>query len=598
MKNVEGFEGVKFTMPKNAKSIFVKTVLIIDVLVVLSFVLLNKFLLYIPYSWEFLFPIASIFVVVNAFLLLPIWLSVKTGMILSVIILLLALALPIYSSSIFQHEKLRALAGEITDAKFEKDLQLVDLNKLPIIHGDLAKNLGEKKLGEIPSLGSQVVAGHFTLQQIKGELYYVAPLEHSGFFKWFKNRQGTPGYIMVNATKENDAKLVTELDGKKLNMKYLESAYFGSEVNRYVFSKENKKGIKNYSFELDDSGRPYWVVSLYEKDVVLNGDKIVGTLIIDVQTGESNKYSVEDTPEWVDRIQPKSTVTTHLQDYGMLVHGVFNFSNKDKVSLTEGMQVIYNGSECFYYTGVTSVSADESLIGFYLTNTRTGETTMYKVSGAIEAAGINSAEGKVQQFGYRGTYPVLINLQRQPTYFITLLDKKGLIKSYAFVNVENYNTVGVGETLQQAYDDYVEILSRDSGLNFSTSTEETELEGVIDRIGLVMKNNNTIYLFTLEGNPTTFIGTTEKNQNIALARAGDKIRVSYIGDLVDSITIQTFENLTLKQQNVSGESIPEQESLTDNKEVEADVDVENEASADAAAEAVTPEHAEEKTENR
>lgn len=229
---------------------------------------------------------------------------------------------------------------------------------------------------------------------------------------------------MVNATKENDARLVTELDGKPLNLKYLESAYLGSEINRYVFGQENKLGIQNYSFELDDSGRPYWIVSLYEKSVVLGGNKIVGTLIVDVQTGETKKYSVEDTPEWVDRIQPKSVVTEHLQDYGMLVHGPFNFSNKDKVRLTEGMQVLYNGSECFYYSGVTSVNRDESLVGFYLTNTRTGETTMYKVTGAIESAGVTSAEGKVQQYGYRGTYPILINLQKQPTYFITLLDKK------------------------------------------------------------------------------------------------------------------------------------------------------------------------------
>ena len=548
MNKMKGFEGINFSMPKKVKSTFVKSVLILDVLIILSFILFNKFLLYIPYAWEFLFPVVSIFIVVNAFLLLPIWIGAKKGLILSTIILLIAFALPIYSSGIFQYEKLRALAGEVQAATFENELQLVDLNKLPIIHADLAKNLGEKKLGEIPSLGSQVVAGNFTMQQINGELYYVAPLEHSGFFKWFKNREGTPGYIMVNATKENDAQLVTEINGKELKLKYLESAYFGSEVNRYVFSKENKKGIKNYSVELDDSGRPYWVASLYEKDVVLNGDKIVGTLIVDVQTGESEKYSVEDTPKWVDRIQPKSTVSEHLEDYGMLVHGAFNFSNKDKVRLTEGMQVIYNGSECFYYTGVTSVSADESLIGFYLTNTRTGETTMYKVSGAIESAGITSAEGKVQQYGYKGTYPILINLQKQPTYFITLLDKKGLIKSYAFVNVENYNTVGVGETLQQAYDDYVEILSRDGGLNFSSLSEETELEGVIDRIGMVMKNNTTIYLFTLVGNPTTFIGTTEKNQSIALAKAGDRVKISYIGELVDSVTIQAFENLTLIQE--------------------------------------------------
>lgn len=536
------------------------TFLIVNIITILVLFLLNRFLIFVPYNIYFIYGYLLIILIVNLITAALSWAieydnqkraksnnkKVKALGNLTVALVLILISVFILkfitTSKTINYKEYRALAGEIKEEKFSEDIEIIDIAKLPINNSDLARNLADKKLGEIPSLGSQVEIGEFTLQKVDGELYYVAPLEHSGLFKWLNNRGGTTGYLKVNATKTNDVELVTELNGEPLSLKYLESSYFGSDISRYAYKQNNKYGLTDFSFELNNEGRPYWVISMYDKTIGFSGNKIVGTLLIDVQTGESKEYSVEETPEWVDRIQPKPLMSKNLNNWGKLVHGAWNFSDKDKLKLTEGVKVIYNGDECFYYTGVTSVGSDESLVGFFLTNTRTGETSMYKMSGAIESAAMSSAEGKLQQFGYNSTWPVLINIQGEPTYFMTLLDNKGLIKNYAFVNVKNYNILGAGESIQGAYNNYIQGLSSDTSSNLVNSSEVVEIEGTIERIGMYLSNSASYYMIALIGNETKFVIPTEVSNLVAIAEKGDKVKITYIPNTTEVITVRSFKN--------------------------------------------------------
>lgn len=537
-------------------------ILLVNIITIVTLFLLNRFLFFVPFNFKFLYGYLMLMVAINLINGAILYangkikknrsaeyekeLKVLKYYIFGSISILCSLVIInfVVTSKTVNYKSYRELAGEIKEEKFSEDMEIVDISKLPINNSDLARNLGDKKLGEVPSLGSQVEIGEFTLQKVKDSLYYVAPLEHTGLFKWMSNRGGTAGYIKVNATKTNDVELVTELDGQPIKLKYLESAYFASNIDRYAYNQNNKYGLTDFSFELDDEGRPYWVISMYDKTIGTSGVKVVGTLLIDAQTGESKEYSIEETPEWIDRIQPKELMARNLNNWGKLVHGACNLSNKDKLQLTEGVKVIYNGEDCFYYTGVTSAGADESLVGFFLTNTRTGKTSMYKMSGAIESAAMSSAEGKVQQFGYTATWPVLVNIQSQPTYFMTLLDNKGLIKNYAFVNVENYNVLGSGESIQQAYNNYIEGLSADTSSNLVSSSDIIELEGTIERIGMYLNNGYSYYMIALAGNKTKFVVPTEVSNLVAIAEKGDNIKITYIPNTIEVITVKTFENKT------------------------------------------------------
>ncbi len=473
--------------------------------------------------------------------------------------LLYFVALMVFSP-IFMPSTHRNLIGNVEEIEFSSEIEHIDLKQLPIIDKDLAYKLADKKLGEIPSLGSQVTIGDLSLQSVNGQLYYVGPLEHSSFFKWLTNREGTKGYIKVSATNQNDVQLVTELNGEDIHLKYIPSAYLFSDLDRHAYLNDMKAGHTDYTFELDDEGNPYWVITRYDNAIGITEQKAIGTEIINAQTGETNIYDIENTPKWVDRIQP-SYINNYLNKWGELVHGILNFSDKDKLKSTQGMNIIFNDDECYYYTGITSVGNDEGLVGFMLTNTRTGEAKMYKTSGATEAASMKSAEGKVQQYGYTATFPYLINIQSEPTYFMTLKDSNGLVKQYAMVNVKNYNTVAV--TLNR----YLEALTN-TNISLEGSNSEESLVGEVERIGLVVKEGSSIYDIKIKGQDNFFSVSTETSREVALTNIGDTISIKFIkvGDGQYIIT-NSFENLTLKNQSEDSKKLEEEVSISDDKAI-------------------------------
>lgn len=151
----------------------------------------------------------------------------------------------------------------------------------------------------------------------------------------------------------------------------------------------------------------------------------------------------------MDRVQPEDFVIEQITNRGNYVHGIFNFANKDKYRPSDGHNIVYNNGECYLFTGLTSVGADDSAIGFIMVDMVTKEPIMYEMSGATEEAGQLSAQGRVQDLGYQASFPIILNIDSQPTYFMTLNDDIGLIKQYAFVSVTNYSTVGTGRVGQR-----------------------------------------------------------------------------------------------------------------------------------------------------
>lgn len=471
-------------------------------------------------------------------------------------------AVAIVCSPVANYKAHRNLIGNIEEVDFSSEIKYIDLNQLPTIDKELAGKLADKKLGEIASLGSQVTVGDLHLQSINGELYYVAPLEHSSFLKWLTNREGIEGYIKVSATNQNDVELVTELNGEPVNIKYLDSAYLFSDLRLASYLRDLKAGHTDYTFELDDTGRPYWVVTRYDNAIGISEAKAIGVLVMDAQTGQAEVYDIENAPKWIDRIQPKSFMNRYINKWGELVHGVFNFTDKDKLTTTSGMNIIYNDDLCYYYTGITSVGSDESLVGFTLTNTRTGETKLYKTSGATENASMKSAEGKVQQYGYTATFPYLINIQNEPTYFMTLKDSNGLVKQYAMVNVKNYNTVGVGDTLQGTLNKYLEGLTNTS-ISLEGGNKQEVITGEVERIGVVIKDGTSIYDMKLKDNDNIFQVSTETARDAALTTVGDSVEMNFIK--VGSsryIIVNSFINNSL------GNVEQQQKEQEENKDVE------------------------------
>jgi len=491
----------------------------------------------------------------KAFIFLPLLFAAKTGKVMKYLYMLLGLLfiiMVITTMPILRSKDYRHLIGGITSTPFTKLVSPVDLTQIPVVDRTFASMLAEKKLGDDFALGSRVTLGWPTRQMVNGELLWVIPLLHSGFFKWITNLDGTPAYLVVSATNPQDVRFVRDINGKPVKIKYQPNAYFQQDLHRHLYTHGYfAKGLTDFTFELDDDGTPYWTTTVYNKNIGFSGDDAVGIAIVKTDTGEISYYPKDKVPIWVDRINPAEFVLSQLNWWGNYVNGFWNtkFGKRDMLMTTDGYNVIYGTDDkCYFYTGMSSVGSDEGAVGFVLVDTRTKKTHLYKLSGATEFAAMQSAEGKVQNFKYRATFPILINISGMPTYFITLKDNAGLVKMYAMVSVKDYSVVGVGETVKGTRDSYLMVLSSSRAGNLPSLTVITEtLKGTVTRIGSDVRDGRTFYYISLLEIPgKILVANSDLSSQLPVTQKGDLVEVGFVSADDTEISLNAFNNLSMK----------------------------------------------------
>lgn len=450
------------------------------------------------------------------------------------------------SSFIFNWKTYRDQLGESEVMQFSSNMQAVDLSQVPIVDKTLALNLADKKLGERAGLGSQVVIGKYdaTIQRVDGKLVWAVPLYHSGVFKWLTNLSGTPGYIMVSATDVNDVKYI-----ENFKVKYQPNNYLLHDIKRHTrFGGAWFDGITDPSFEIDDNGQPFWVYTTYRNLRGFNLPEATGAWVVNASTGEMTKYTIETLPEWVDRIQPEDFIINQIDNKGEYVRGWLNFADKDKFRSSAGHIIVYNNDRCYLFTGMTSVSSDESAIGFVMVDMVTKKSMVYQMAGATENAAMSSAQGKVQHLNYFATFPLILNVDGQPTYFMALKDQAGLIKQYAFVSVTNYSIVGTGETIQLAVRDYRSGLKSGNIVTDTELGETEEISGTVLRIAPEIVEGDTVYKMILEEyQDKIFIVPSMLSDELALTKDGDRVKIEYPESENLIFQAEAFDNLTFRQ---------------------------------------------------
>ena len=466
------------------------------------------------------------------------------------LILLYSTVLPIATSWPLLHTAAyRNLIGNVEiGEKLSNHMAPISMEKVRVVDQSLANILGDKVLGAQPALGSQVRLGVFNIQKVKNELYWVAPLLHSGFFMWNQNELGTNGYVMVNASNERDVKLVQEIGGKKVRIKYQPEGYFNDYLERHLYlSGFYNVGLTDYSFEIDDDGVPYWVVTKFKKTIGFFGEDAVGVVVVNTETGKCDEYGIENTPAWVDRIQPDYFIENQLNDWGNFVKGYWNFSNENKLKITQGVSLVYGeDNKSYWYTGLTSVGADEATVGFVLVDTRSKKAVWYKQSGATEIAAQRSARGKVQEKRFSASQPIPYNINNIPTYVMTLKDDGGLVKMFAMVAIEDYTIVGVGNTLTETLMAYKNAFNMAGNkINPRSNTKKQVLQSVVQRINSDVKNGNSFYYFTIAGKDNIFIGSSQISSEFPVTLPGDSILISYDDDTQGLIDISSFKNRSI-----------------------------------------------------
>lgn len=458
-------------------------------------------------------------------------------------ILVLTLVASFLGSEWLNAEKFRDQIA-MTSETFSADFNRVTFDKIPLVDYETASQLGDKQLGKIQGLGSQYnINSDYTLITASDKIYRVSPLEYQDLYKWFQNREsGIPGYVRVNVNDLNDVKLI-ELN---LGITYSPSAYFHEDLMRHVRFSYRTEILSDYSFEIDDNGHPYYVISIIEPKIgFFSGWDAVGVIVVDAVSGEMSKHGLEDIPVWVDRVQPTDLAWFQVDNWGYYVNGFLNtiFGRKDVIQTTDGFNYVVIDGQTHVYSGMTSVGSDRSIVGFSLINLKTKEATYYQVGGADEYSAMSSAQGQVQDLGYSATFPVLLNYEGIPTYFMSLKDNEGLIKQYALVSVTDYSVVGVGTSVDLAKSAYRKNLI-EAGILEAPSVTTIEIDATITRIESAIVNGQSTYYLTLTDESRLFVVTVDLSPEIVLSRVGDRVKLIIPSeDQTMTVTALAFDNL-------------------------------------------------------
>ena len=455
----------------------------------------------------------------------------KVPFFLTVGLLAVALVGSIISWEVFRAADYRDLLT-VEEGDFAAEVEEISFDQIPMLDSASAKKLGNRKLGELADMVSQFeVADDYTQINFKGRPVRVTPLRYGDIIKWFNNRaDGLPAYLVIDMVTQN-----VEVHRLEDGIRYTTAEHFGRNLYRYLRFHYPTYLFDEPAFEIDEQGNPYWVCPRISRTIGLfGGTDIIGAVLVDAVSGECTYYEVDDVPQWVDHVYTANLIIQQYDYHGTYVNGFINslFGQRDVTVTTDGYNYIAIGDDVYMYTGITSVVSDESNIGFILSNQRTKETHFYSVAGAEEYSAMDSAQGQVQQMKYEATFPLLLNISDQPTYFMALKDAAGLVKMYAMVNVSQYQIVATGNTVAECESNYRVMLARNNLISQEDTevqpSDQQEVTGVIAEIRSAVIEGNTWYYLRLEQGDVYYAVSSADQRSAALLSVGDTVKVQYM----------------------------------------------------------------------
>ena len=437
------------------------------------------------------------------------------------------ISLPVFRANAY-HNLLKVDTGN-----FSEDVKPVSFNEIPMLDESSARRLGNRKLGELSDMVSQFeVSSDYVQVNYNNRPVRISSLEYGDFFKWFNNRgQGLPAYVLVDmVTQEVEVTRMSSLDLG--GIRYSPSEYFTRDLNRTLRFNYPTYMFRAPHLEVDEQGHPYWVSPRETRTIGLfGGPDIIGAALLDATTGECEYYDVSDIPTWVDRVYTAELIGLQYNYYGMYVNGFINslIGQRDVTVTTSGSNYIAMNDDVYMYTGITSVNSDQSNIGFLLSNQRTKETTYYPAPGAIELSAQESAQGVVQDLRYTATFPLLLNIAGQPTYFMSLKDSSDLVKMYAMVNVGQYQIVATGITVAQCEASYISLL-RQNGIDTSESITplpelQNDIKGTVAEIRTAVLDGNSYYFIRLDGESVFYSISATANPEVVILNVGNQVTI-------------------------------------------------------------------------
>jgi hypothetical protein len=468
------------------------------------------------------------------------------------IAVLIPLALWVTTGALFRAQDYYQMGHVKVAQSGAEALSEADIHAIVVVPEETARNKARQVVGQY---GSQFRVGNFYLQRYQGQLIWAAALEPDSWLTQL-NAGTSPGYVIVSATDETaPARLVT---GYK--MKYTQDGFFGQWLPRAIRSKYPDAVFSEFSFELDEQGRPYWVGSAAHYEIGLNAARVDSVILVDPETGDSQRVPLSEMPDWVDQAVPEHLAADYAHWWGQYELGFWNaqFTQRGVKKLTnvssEGRSMVgVNGTtgHFYYFSGMTSSnSKDTSLIGYMLVDARTGEMIFHQVPGISSEENIGRVvENEFKAQKYVAGYPLPYNIYGRFTWVVPVLDshENGQLMAVALVS-EDATTVASGKNLTDALRLYKARMSGKKGAGPTDTATLLKLSGTVDRIAQATDQGTSVYYMVLVEKPgKVFTAPLGLSPHLTVTKPGDKVVLEYAETNEVLVPVTGFHNLELER---------------------------------------------------
>ncbi|WNS76300.1 hypothetical protein RRV45_04640 [Bacillus sp. DTU_2020_1000418_1_SI_GHA_SEK_038] len=425
---------------------------------------------------------------------------------------------------------------DIANMKEKMEIETFDENETPAsVPPQFARNKMKKAFGQVPNT-SYYELGNLQIQKVNGNYVYIAPVEFSGLFKWINGKQ-TPGYFTISATDSSaNPKFI------QAEMIYTPSSYFNKNLERHIRMQYPKHIFYGEAqLEVDDEGKPHYIRTFGEFVSARNGFDVKGIIVVDPNNGDTKEYQIANVPAFIDGAVSPEAVSLQNSYFGKYVHGFWNsvFGKKDvKLPSDEGTEanvspIFDENGDMYYFTDFTSPKEGvDSMLGYSLTNSRTGEAIYY--TGNLEESYMDSQgalqiiEKKFIEKKWEGEMPVLYNFYGEASWLTAVLDSNGFLQNYFIVSAANPEISVYGNTPNEALKLYKTALQRGGGtVDGSSKSEEKQVNGTVVRVYKEKTGDYTVVSFLLD-NKSNYVISSENSPMAIYLQEGDMVKVTYL----------------------------------------------------------------------
>ncbi|HEV2405352.1 MAG TPA: hypothetical protein VGR88_07865 [Ktedonobacterales bacterium] len=453
-----------------------------------------------------------------------------------------------------------ARLAAITTEPASASLPATDVHHLVVVSREVALYIGQQALTNGPQNVSSLYhteLTEYTLQAVKGHLYWIAPLVYDNVWANFGAWE-SPGYVAVDAENPDTLGLVRT----QYHMRYLMDSVLNRGLLRHVYlSGYTTSDLVEPTFQVDDNWNPYYTVDVMRPTRGFTGETVDKVLLVDPQSGGITAYTPAQTPAWVDRTMPASAVQQYVSWWGQYSRQVgfdANGSNPQVPTFgkNEGPYLTYTTiAQPTWMLPMASAGSTGTTTGVVLFDTRSMSGRYYAIPGLGITDDVKTLiEGSlVNTRGYSANFVQLCEIDGEPTWVATMTQTNATgvtFQGVAMVDAlqQRGENVIMQPTKDQALAAYAQWLAVNSpqAPNPGPSTATVTVKGRVARISSATDNGASVYFLLLDGQTRIFKASLTISAELPLVQRGDMVQLAYEETGQSTVTVTSFTDLSVQ----------------------------------------------------